>query len=609
MENIVTHEFVSIDGCDTLAKLFRERVSRWNDKIAMREKRLGLWESYTWRDYDHHARLVAGGLLALGLKRGDAVGVLSEGNKEWLFADMGAHIAGCVVTGVYPTYQPVQLRQMLVDCDARVLVVENEEQLDKYLAVRADLPAIVKVYVIDWTGLRDFDDPVVQPIERLYALGKEFQEENPVGLDAAIDRGANGDTVVLTYTSGTSGPPKGAEISNRFLLFMMTASPDPFRIGPDDDILTHLPLCHIAERIVSLCMCLGHGTRLNFAESAETVLQNLQELTPSVVFTVPRLWEKFYSRISTLMSDASWFGQIGYRWAMRIGNKRAERILAGKPIPAGLDLQYRIADRLVLRHLQELIGISRAKYLLSGAAPISADLLKWYLAMGLSVSEAYGQTETGLIMMTHPERPVPGSVGFPLPHIEIRLGENEEILARSPGLFSGYRNNKEATDQTLVGGWVHTGDVGEVLADGSYRIKDRLKDIIITAGGKNVAPNEIENTLKFSPYIVDATIIGDRRKYLTALIMIDQENVEHYAQTRSIPFTDYKSLCARPEIVELIGSEVEKVNVNYSPVEQIKKFKLIDKLLTAEDDEMTPTMKLKRKIVEKKYSELIEAMY
>jgi long-chain acyl-CoA synthetase len=522
---------------------------------------------------------------------------------------MGAHIAGCVVTGVYPTYQPVQLRQMLVDCDAKVLVVENEEQLDKYLAVRADLPAIVKVYVIDWTGLRNFDDPIVQPIEQLYVLGKKFQEDHPADLDAAINGGANGDTVVLTYTSGTSGPPKGAEISNRFLLFMMTASPNPFRIGPDDDILTHLPLCHIAERIVSLCMCLGHGTRLNFAESAETVLQNLQELAPSVVFTVPRLWEKFYSRISTLMSDASWFGRIGYRWAMRIGHKRAERILAGKRIPAGLDLQYRIADRLVLRHLKELIGISRAKYLLSGAAPISADLLKWYLAMGLSVSEAYGQTETGLIMMTHPERPVPGSVGFPLPDVEIRLGENEEVLVRSPGLFSGYRNNKEATDQTLVGGWVHTGDVGEILADGSYRIKDRLKDIIITAGGKNVAPNEIENTLKFSPYIVDATIIGDRRKYLTALIMIDQENVEHYAQTRSIPFTDYKSLCARPEIVELIGSEVEKVNMNYSPVEQVKKFKLIDKLLTAEDDEMTPTMKLKRKIVEKKYSELIEAMY
>jgi len=609
MESVVTNDFVSADGADTLAKLFRDRVGRWRDRVAMREKKFGIWQAFTWNDYDQHARNVAAGLLSLGLRRGDAVGILSEDNKEWVFADMGAHIAGCIVTGVYPTCQPSQVKLMMIDSDAKALIVENEEQLDKFLAIRSELPSIRGVYVIDWKGLRDFKDPLVKPISHLYEAGKQYQIDHPDALDEAIDGGANADSVVLVYTSGTTGAPKGALISNRFLLYMMTASPHPFRIGADDEILTHLPLCHIAERIVSLCMCLGHGTKLNFSENAETVFQNIQELSPTVVFTVPRIWEKLYSRIATLMADATWSGRLGYKWAMAVGTRRAEYLLADKPVPALVSLQYRLADYLVFRNLKELLGLTRAQYLLSGAAPISADLLKWYLALGLSVSEGYGQTETGMISMTRPDRPTPGSVGFPLPRTEVRLGDDDEILVRSPSLFSGYHNNAQATASTLVDGWVRTGDVGEILPDGSIRIKDRIKDIIITAGGKNVTPSQIENALKFSPFILDAAIIGDRRKYLTSLIMIDQENVEHYAQTHAIPFTDYKSLCARPEIVDLIGVEVAKVNNNFSPVEQVKKFKLINILLTPEDDEMTPTMKLKRSIVEKKYSALIDEMY
>ncbi len=609
MDVVIQDDFVSIDGHDTLAKLFRARVASWRDRVAFREKNFGIWEEFSWKDYDEHARQVAGGLKSLGLDRGDVVAVLSEDNKEWAFVDMGAHIARCVVNGVYPTYQAGQLQHMLQDSAAKVLIVENEEQLDKFLEVRDALPLIKKIYVIDWKGLRGFKDPDVEPIAHLYDAGYQFQHNHPDALDQCINEGGNDDIAVLIYTSGTTGAPKGALISNRYLLFQMTAAPDPFPIGEEDEILTYLPLCHAAERVVSLCMCLGHGTRLNFAESAETVFQNIQELSPTVIFAVPRIWEKFYSRILTLMSEATWFGKKGYAWALDVGRKRAEYILGQKPVPATLALQYKLADRLVFRNLKQLLGLDRSHFLMSGAAPISEELLKWYVALGLPVAELYGQTETGLATMTRQDKPQPGTIGFTLPGVEMMLGKQDEILVKSPSVFSGYHNNEASTASTLVDGWVHTGDIGVQMPDGAFKITDRLKDIIITAGGKNITPSQIENALKFSPYISDAIVIGDRRKYLSCLIMIDQENVEHYAQSNAIPFTDYKSLCANENVVELIDAQIREANQKFSSVEQIKKFRLIDVLLTPEDDEVTPTMKLKRSFVETKYADLIGQMY
>lgn len=609
MQSIIKPDFVSIDGHDTLPKLFRDRVAQWGDRIAMREKEFGIWQAYTWSQFGTRAYECAAGFLSLGLERGDVVSILSENNKEWAFADMGAHVAGLIVNGVYPTYQSGQLEHLLADSNTKVLIVENEEQLDKFLTVRDNATSVIRVYVIDWKGLRGFDDPMVEPIERLYEAGQAFLKTNPNTLDAAIDAGKNDDTAVLIYTSGTTGAPKGALISHRYLLFQISAAPDTFPISGDDDILTYLPLCHAAERIVSLCMNLGHGTRINFAESAETVFQNIQELSPTVLFAVPRIWEKFYSRINTAMSEATWLGRKGYQLGLKIGEKRAEYLLEGKPVPMPVSAAFKLADMLVFKNLKQLLGLDRSHFLLSGAAPISADLLRWYLSLGLPVAEVYGQTETGLATITSRNEPMPGTIGKAVPGVEVRLGDQNEILVRSPSLFSGYANKPEATASTKVDGWVHTGDVGSIGNDGVVRINDRLKDIIITAGGKNITPSQIENELKFSPYIADAIVIGDRRKYLSCLVMIDQENVENYAQARAIPFTDYKSLCAHPDIVSLIDAEVQRANEKFSAVEQVKKFRLINILLSADDDEMTPTMKLKRKFVETKYENLISEMY
>ena len=389
----------------------------------------------------------------------------------------------------------------------------------------------------------------------------------------------------------------------------MTVAPEYLRQDEDDELLTYLPLCHIAERVFSAWLPMAHGATINFAESPETVMQNLREVSPTYVFAVPRVWEKFYSRVTTAMADATWIGRKAYTWAMKVGEQRADKIVAGASLSSWERLRYSIADRLVFSNIKQVLGLDRTRNACSGAAPISPALLRWFLAMDIPIDELWGQTELGIVTSTRKGKFRFGTVGPAMPGTEVRIDENGEIVARSDGQFSGYLNLPEKTAETIIDGWVHTGDVGALDEEGNLSITDRLKDIIITAGGKNITPSVMENELKFSPYISDAVIIGDQRKFLACLIMIDQENVEHFAQTHSIPFTDYRSLCARPEIVELIDGVVREVNERFSSVEQVKKFRLIDVLLTAEDEELTPTMKLKRSFVSEKYEELIDSMY
>ncbi len=600
---------VIVHGCDTLPKLFLQVSAERGERIAMREKDFGIWQSYTWSDYRERACEIAWGLLSLGLERGDVVSIQSEDCREWLWADIGTLLAGGVVNGIYPTYQSRQVEHTLTDSNCRFLFAEDEEQLDKYLEIEDRLPNIERVFVFDWTGLRDFEHDKVAPLDTLLLLGREFGADNEGLIERIADEGSGDDLAALVYTSGTTGMPKGAMLSQRYILFQMTIAPEYLRQGADDELLTYLPLCHIAERVFSCWLPMAHGATINFAESPETVMQNLQEVSPTYVFAVPRVWEKFYSRVTTAMADATWLGRKAWEWAMRIGTRRADKIVANEPLSTYERLRYTIADRLVFGNIKKVLGLDRARNAASGAAPISPALLRWFLAMDIAIDELWGQTELGIITSTRKGKFRFGTVGPAMPGTEVRIADSGEIVARSDGQFSGYLNLPDKTAETLVDGWVHTGDVGELDDEGNLSITDRLKDIIITAGGKNITPSVIENELKFSPYVSDAVVIGDARKFLTCLIMIDQENVEHYAQTQSIPFTDYRSLCARPEIVDLIDTEVSRVNSGFSSVEQVKKFRLIDVLLTAEDEELTPTMKLKRSFVSKKYAGLIDSMY
>jgi len=605
-----TFEPVTIEGCDTVIKLFRHRVKQLGSKVAMREKNFGIWEAYTWADYGEQAMEIGMGLISLGLKRGDVCSIVSDNNKEWLWSDMGIQGCGGVTSGVYTTDSSAQLQYLATDSTTRFLFVENEEQLDKYLDVRENTPTISKVIVFDSEGLHEFRDDTVIMMEDLYELGRSYVKEHPALWNQEIDKSTPDDLMVLIYTSGTTGPPKGAMVSHRNCMYQIETFDKILEINDQDEQLSFLPLCHILERLVSILIPLKSCGTINFVEGSDTVPENIREVSPTIFIAVPRIWEKFYSGIQLQVKDATRVGKFFYNLAVNIGDRAAGYKVDRKPIPLGLSLIYWIAQKTVLNNILRMMGLDRLRWAGTGAAPISPDLIRWYLSMGVEMFEAYGQTECcGVATANIIGNSKLGTIGQAIPDTEIGISEVGEILIKSPGVFIGYFNQPEKTEETVVDGWLHTGDVGKKDDEDFVTITDRLKDIIITAGGKNISPSEIENQLKFSPYITDAVVIGDKRKYLSCLIMIDQENVEKFAQDHDIPYTNFASLCRAEEVVEMIWQETLEVNKQFARVEQVKKIRLIDQLLTAEDDELTPTMKLKRNFVNQKYGELIESMY
>ena len=576
----------------------------------MREKDLGIWRSISWADYGEAARNAGQGLMAMGLARGDVVSILSETNKEWMFADLGAICAGASSSGVYTTDSAKQLEYIVNDSSSAFLFVENEEQLDKYLQVRDRVPTLRKVIIMDLEGLRDFDDPMTMSWDELLELGRQFGRDNPAAWDERIDGSAPDDTPILVYTSGTTGPPKGAMISNRNVIFQVSNANAMLHFREGDNQLAFLPLCHIAERGFSMFLSIAYKTVVNFAESPETVAENVREVAPHYLFAVPRVWEKFYSTFTIRMQDATWTGKRLYDWAIGVGMRMAEHRIEGTAPGIRDRLLYAIAGFLVLNNVKTMIGLRRTRWTATGAAPISPDLIRWYLALGINMVELYGQTEnTGVATSNRPDEFKVGTVGLALPNTEVKISERGEILIKGPHVFKGYLNNPEKTAETVVDGWLHTGDVGSVDNQGYFRITDRIKDIIITAGGKNVTPSEIENQLKFSPYIADAVIVGDQRKFLSCLVMIDEDTVMKFAQDNNVPFSNYASLCRADAVQRLIQAEIDAVNRDFARVEQVKAFRLIEQVLMPEDDELTPTMKLKRSFVSAKYKDLIDSMY
>jgi len=605
-----TETLAQVAGCDTLPKLFWTRVQGWDAKIALREKDLGIWRAISWREYGERAKWVGLALLSLGLQRGDVVSIISENNPEWLYTDLGTLGVGGVTNGIYTTDAAKQVEYIINDSGSRFVFAENEEQLDKILEVRERCPSLAKIVVYDMEGLRDFRDPLVMSFDDFLELGQAYERQHGGIWEQRLQEPRPNDLAILIYTSGTTGPPKGAMISHANILFQIANGEDLFPMGENDQQLSFLPLCHIAERTFTTFLPLRTGAVVNFAESIETVPENIREVQPTVFFAVPRIWEKFYSGIAIRMKEATWIGKIAYRYALNVGGRIAACRLEGTQPSLPLRAAFWVADALVLGNIKRMLGVERSKFLGTGAAPISPDLIRWYLSLGLDMREVYGQTENcGVATFMPRARTKLGTVGTAAPNTEVKISPDGEILLRGPHVFLGYYHNPEKTAETIVDGWLHTGDVGMIDNEGFVKITDRMKDIIITAGGKNITPSEIENQLKFSPYISDAVVIGDRRKYLTCLVMIDYDNVEKFAQDHNVPFTNFASLCRAKEVQDLIWNEIEKVNANFARVETIKQFRLIDQELTAEDDELTPTMKLKRKFVNQKYKPLIDSMY
>lgn len=598
-------DLTSFRGHRTMVSLWAAQCAKYGARTCHREKKLGIWQEYSWTDYYETAKKVGLALMDLGVKPGEVVLILSEDRREWLYCDLGAAAIGAIPSGVYTTDSARQLAYLANDSGARVLFVENDEQLDKWLEARDDMPGIEHVIVFDRDGLATFSHPGVQFYDDL--LARAAGAENPDRFEAALARVRPEDGRMMIYTSGTTGPPKGAVISHRNMIYQVAAGERLFGVHETDEQLCFLPLCHVLERLLSVEVPLAHGSTVNFAESPETVFDNLREVSPDTFVGVPRIWEKIYSRVTIMRSEAGLVGGLAFDWAMKIGAAHAR---ADRP-SALLRLAFWLAQSTVLGNLRRMVGLANCRRASTGGAPSSPDLIRWYQSIGVPMVEAYGMTETsGVATLNDPDDNHVGTAGRPLPGTDLKIDSNGELLMRGPGIFSGYWNKPEKTAETFTDdGWLRSGDMARIDEHGCMTITGRIKDVLITAGGKNITPAEIENKLKFSPYISDAVVIGDRRKYLTCLIMIDQENVEKFAQDRAVPFSDFASLTRAAQVRDLIGGIVAETNKAFSQVEQIKDFRLIDILLTAEDDELTPTMKLKRNFVNERHKALIDEMY
>ena len=594
----------------TVPRVFRQTVERYGDRAAMRRKAFGLWQDISWKEFARTVDRVAAALMEMGLALGDRVSIIGDNCPEWVMADLGIQCAGGVSVGIYATNAWPQVQYVVENSDSVFFFIENEEQLDKWLRFRHKVPTLKKVIVWDTEGLRDFSDPLLMTFQALVDHGAAVLAGQPDIVKHRAFTVSPDDLSVLIYTSGTTGPPKGAMLSHGNVTWMARAVARDNLIYDTDEVLSFLPLCHIFERLFSVFAHLTHGYTVNFVETLDTVTENMKEVSPTVGYAVPRIWEKYYSAITIRMSDATGFKRWVYRAALAVGRKRAGLLMDFKPVPGTLAAAYGVAYWVIFRKLKQRMGFDRLRVAYSGAAPISPDVLAFFQSIGVNLIEGYGQTEgTGVSTISPMGKVKFGTVGTAVPGTEIRIAEDGEILIRSPGVFQGYLKNPGATAETICDGWLHSGDVGELDADGYLKITDRKKDIIVTAGGKNITPQYIENKLKASLYINDAVVIGDGRKYLTSLVMIDEDNVVKYAQDHKVQFSTYRDLTGSEAIRSLIQTEIDRVNKTLARVENIRKFTILPKKLYEEDGEVTPTMKVKRKFVNQAFSDLIESMY
>lgn len=592
----------------TLPQQFVQTAQRRGHATALRSKAFGLWHELSWLDYETQVRTVAAGLMSWGLSAGQSVAVLGENRPEWVIADLGIMMAGGVTAAIYATNAADGVKYVLEHSDSRFVIVENAEQLDKVLEVRKDLPLLERIVVMDPKGLQGFSDAAVVSWADFLEGGRVWLESplNAQMLELRLTKRQGSDPAIFIYTSGTTGRPKGAVLSHRNLLFTAEAFCAANRVFESDEVLSFLPLSHITERILSVALAVRYGYTVNFVENSDTVFENLREVRPTLFFAVPRVWEKLMSVVEIRIAKADLIKKSAYRWAARQGRLRAQAQRDAQQPSVAMHIAY----LGVLRSLKQRLGLDRARLVVSGAAPISQGVLEFFHGMNVPIREGYGQTEGSAAGTVHQGWPVRlGTVGKALPGIEVRIAPDGEILLRGDCVFIGYHKDVAATNETLRDGWLHSGDIGELDTDGELRITGRKKDIFITAAGKNIAPAHIENLLKASSFISDAVLIGDGRKFLSALIVIDEENVSEWAQVRKLPFTTYSDLAQNLEVVALIEREVDLVNQMLARPEQVKKFRILPKRLAQEDGEVTPTLKVKRSFVLQSHQRLVMEMY
>ena len=592
----------------TLVQMLRERARTDATRIAIRQKDFGIWKPFTWADYYRRACHFGLGLRALGLPDNGHVGVISENRIEWVLAQMGAGLVGAVTVGVYPTSPTHEVAYVVGHADIEVMVCEDQEQTDKVLAALSELPRLKQIVVMETKGLRSHDPEMRRLIctfAEVEALGAQTRDTTLI--DQALARQQLDDTGLMIYTSGSTGKPKGAMISWRNMRGAAPGIIERLGLSADTTHLSYLPLCHVAEQMLTTFCPLYLGSQVNFGESIRTVQEDLREVAPTMFLGVPRIWEKMHAAISIKLQETG-----GLRRALFDRAYAACAHLAEKPRS-----QWSLADKAryfasywtVLRALQNFIGLRNAQVALTGAAPIPPDVVRFFRVLGVPLIEVYGLTESSGMVTGHPrDQVVVGTVGTPTQGVQWRIGEAGEFQIKGGMVFAGYYKNPEATAQSIQDGWLHTGDVIREER-GQLKIVDRLKDIMITAGGKNLTPSEIENTMKGSPYIKECIVVADGRKFVSALVMIDYETVGKWAEAQRLAFTHFRSLVEMPQVRALIEQAIAQGNERLAQVSHIRKFHLLTKELDHDDGEVTATMKVRRSSIYKTYAAEIEALY
>jgi long-chain acyl-CoA synthetase len=592
----------------TLPQMLRERARTSPDRIAIRQKDFGIWKPFSWADYHRRACHFGLGLRTLGLPAGGHVGVISENRIEWVLAQMGAGLVGAVTVGVYPTSPTSEVAYVVGHADIEVMVCEDQEQTDKVLEALDQLPRLRKIVVMETKGLRSYTPDargLIATFGEVEQLGAT--QGDPTVIDQALARQTLDDVGLMIYTSGSTGKPKGAMISYRNIRGVVPGIVERLRLTHDTTHLSYLPLCHVAEQMLTTFCPIYNGSQVNFGESIRTVQEDLREVAPTMFLGVPRIWEKMHASISIKLQEAG-----GLRRALFERAYAACKPLAEKPRSAwtlGDKARFYASYWVIFRALQNFIGLRHAQVALTGAAPIPPDVVRFFRVLGVPLVEVYGLTESSGMVTGHPiDQVIVGTVGTPTLGVEWRIGAAGELQMRGDMVFAGYYKNPEATAGSIQDGWLHTGDVVREEG-GQLKIVDRLKDIMITAGGKNLTPSEIENTMKSSPYIKECVIVAEGRKFVGALVMIDFETVGKWAEAQRIPFTHFRSLVEHPQIRSLIDTEIATGNQRLAQVSQIRRFHLLTKELDHDDGEVTATMKVRRSSIYKTYAAEIEALY
>jgi long-chain acyl-CoA synthetase len=601
----------------SLPELLVGNAERFGDgRVALREKEFGIWQSVTWRQYLEHVRNFSLGLLALGLKPGQTIGIIGGNRPEWVYAELAAQAAGMVPFGIFQDSILSEVAYIIDHSEAAVIVAEDQEQVDKILDLKDQLPHIKKIIYTDPKGLWDYEEKdLLVDFVAIEHLGEQLHQKEPQLFDENVRAIQADDLAIVCYTSGTTGNPKGTLLTHQNIISMVASLHEVDPKQPDDQFLSFIPLPWIVEQTMSVFSALYAGYTVNFPEESDTAMADLYEIAPSLVVASPRMWENISRQVMVKHLDASFFKKLVYDICLPIGYRWADFKFEKKNPPPGWKLLYWLAYAAMFRALRDRLGFSKIRSAMTGGAALGPDVFRFFHALGVNLKQIYGQTEVAGYSTIHKDGDINfDSVGIPVPAAEVSIFEPDaegvgEVISRGPGLFQGYLKNEEETRRTIIDGWLHSGDAGYFSADGHLVIIDRVKDLMHLKSGAKFSPMFIENKLKFCPYIIEAVVLGHEQDYVTAMICIDYKHVGKWAEDNRINYTTYSDLAGKEEVYQLIEREVVRVNASLPEKARIHKFLLLYKELDADDEELTRTKKIRRKFINQKYVQEIAALY